>query len=171
MIGSNVIIRLVVGVIVERRKAKSPWIDYTWAAVEVLDGEPAAEPWTVLSDDGERATFYAGTATLDLYRTETGNYRDNLASGAASVWVALTETGGHPPYAIAAATVDPAEGEALTQPGSLVEAVPMPETIRHTLAEFVARHHVETAFVKRKRDRADPEALARRLPVGGKTDD
>ena len=29
---------------------------------------------------------------------------------------------------------------------------------------FVAEHHVERPFVKRKRDRADPEALARRGP-------
>jgi hypothetical protein len=33
------------------------------------------------------------------------------------------------------------------------------------LAAFIAKHHVETPFVKRKRDRADPEALARRGPL------
>jgi hypothetical protein len=29
----------------------------------------------------------------------------------------------------------------------------------------VAEHHVERPFVKRKRDRADPEALSRRAPI------
>jgi hypothetical protein len=32
------------------------------------------------------------------------------------------------------------------------------------LAAFVAEHHVDHAFVKRQRDRADPEALGRRGP-------
>lgn len=60
-------------------------------------------------------------------------------------------------------TADPAEGEALTEPGSaLVESVPMPEPIRDVVAAFVSEHHVEDVFAKRKRDRADPETLARR---------
>ncbi len=40
----------------------------------------------------------------------------------------------------------------------------MPEPVRDALAAFVAEHHVERAFEKRKRDRADPEALARHGP-------
>jgi len=63
-------------------------------------------------------------------------------------------------------TADPAEGEALTETGSdLVETVPMPAAVRNTIAAFVAEHHVERSFHKRKRDRADPEALARRGPM------
>ena len=38
----------------------------------------------------------------------------------------------------------------------------MPEAVRAVVEAFVAEHHVEQPFVKRKRDRADPEALARR---------
>ena len=51
-----------------------------------------------------------GTAEVALYRTETGSYRDNLASGAPSLWVALRPTGVEPPYEIVAVTADPAEG-------------------------------------------------------------
>jgi hypothetical protein len=40
----------------------------------------------------------------------------------------------------------------------------MPEPVRAIVEAFVAEHHVEQPFVKRKRDRADPEALARRGP-------
>ena len=46
----------------------------------VLPGLPDAAPWTVLASDNERATFYAGAAEIELYRTETTNYRDNLGS-------------------------------------------------------------------------------------------
>ena len=49
------------------------------------------------------------------------------------------------------------------KPGTdLVETVPMPDLIREAVAAFVAEHHVEQVFIKRKRDRADPQALARR---------
>ena len=154
-----------VGVIVERRKAASPWIDFTWKPVMALPGEPVAAPWTQLSADGETATFYAGATNVALYRTETALYRDNLASGAPALWVALRPSDTDPPFALVAVTADPAEGEGFTQNGDhLVEAVPMPEPVRAIIEAFVAEHHVEQPFVKRKRDRADPEALARRGP-------
>jgi hypothetical protein len=154
---------IAVGIVVERSKANSQWIDFTWRPVTVLPGQPDAVPWTVLSAEGGTTTFYAGTTEIELHRSETSNYRDNLASGSPSVWISLRPTDADPPYAIIAATVDPAEGESFTEAGTdLVEAVPMPDVIRHAVAAFVAEHHVERAFVKRKRDRADPEALARR---------
>lgn len=161
--------RIPVGVVVERRKAESPWIDFTWRAVTVLPGEPAARPWTKLAGNDEAATFYAGATGVALYVSETGLYRDNLATGAPSLWVALRPTGVEPPYELIAVTADPAEGEGFTQNGDhLVDAVPMPESIRALIDAFVAEHHVEQPFYKRKRDRADPEALARRGPPGGR---
>ena len=41
----------------------------------------------------------------------------------------------------------------------------MPDSVRDIIASFVVEHHVERAFEKRKRNRADPEALARRSPL------
>jgi len=109
--------------------------------------------------------FYAGQADLDLHRSETVNYRDNLASGAPSIWIALRPRIGEPPCEIAGITADPAEGECWTEPGdAIVEAVAMPEPIREAVAAFVKQHYVETIFSKRERDRADPEALARHAP-------
>jgi len=158
--------RISVGVVVERRKAASPWIDFTWRPLMVLPGRPDAAPWTMLAMDAEAATFYAGATEIGLYRTETARYRDNLASGAPSLWVALRPTGGEPPYDLLAVTADPSEGESFTQAGDdLVGAVPMPQSVRETVEAFVAEHHVEEVFHKRKRDRADPEALARRAPM------
>lgn len=155
--------RMAVGVVVERRKATSQWIDFVWRAVTILPGQPDAEPWTVLARDGDKTTFYAGTMNIELHASDTGNYRDNLASGAPSVWVALRPTESDPPFRLAAATVDPTEGESYTEAGNdLVEAVPMPATVREVVEAFVAQHHVERPFFKRKRDRANPEALARR---------
>jgi hypothetical protein len=59
-----------VGVLVERSKSMNQWADYYWRAVGVLAGQPETPAWTKLSDDGERATFYAGNADIELYRTE-----------------------------------------------------------------------------------------------------
>ena len=157
------LIRIPVGVVVERRKAVSPWADFLWRPVSVLAGEPAAAPWTPLAGDGDVHTFYAGSAVIELFRTETANYLGNLASGAPSLWVVLRQTGSEPPYEVFAVTADPAEGEAFTEAGSdLVDTVPMPGTIVETLEAFVAEHHVERPFLKRRRDSPDPEALARR---------
>lgn len=155
--------RFPVGVLVERRKAASPWIDFTWTPVAVLHGEPEAEPWSVLSEQGDVTTYYAGGATIELYRTETTYYRDNLGSGQPSLWVVMAATGAEHPYEITAVTADPSEGEGFAESAAnLVEQVPMPRTIQEIVASFVAEHHVEREFFKRKRDRQDPESLARR---------
>jgi len=155
--------RIPVGVVVTRHKAASEWIDYTWAPVAVLHGVPETQPWTVLRHEGEATTFYAGSADIELYRSETTYYRDNLASGTPSLWVIMSSTDGDPPYQLVAVTADPAEGEGFTETGAnLVEQVPMLESIQEIVAAFVAQHHVERPFFKRKRDRQNTESLARR---------
>ena len=157
-----------VGVVVERRKPDSPWIDFVWRGIGVLPDEPDMMPWTELRGQDEATLYYAGSTTIDLYRSETARYRENIATGAAQVWIVLSPSEGVWPYLVSAVTADPAEGEAFTEAGAnLVEAVPMPEVVREAIEKFVAEHHVEGEFVKRKRRRADPEALARRAHEGG----
>ena len=150
-----------VGIIVERRTLKSPWADFSWAAVAVLPGVPATQPWTMLETNDEVTRYYAGSLELEFFTTDTAMYRDNLATGAPMLWVVLSTTDTEPGVALTSVTPDPAEGEALTEPGSvIVEQVPMPAEIVQRIAAFVATHHVERVFFKRKRDRSDPEALA-----------
>jgi Protein of unknown function (DUF3305) len=157
----------VVGVVVERRKAKSPWVEHVWRPVGALPGVPTTPAWTALEGDEESMRFYAGSAELGLYRADTPHYRDNLASGSPGLWVVLRPTGGEPPFELVTVTANPSEGEAFTESGGdLVEPVPMPEPIAAMIDAFVAEHHVEHAFTKRKQRRADPDALARRSPLG-----
>ena len=156
-------LKIPVGIVVERAKAASQWIDYLWRPIAALAGEPDTAPWTKLSGDNERASFYAGRADISLHVADTSTYRDNLASGSPSLWVVLRPTEADPPYQLFIVTADPSEGEAMTEAGSnIVEPVPMPDPIREIVAAFVAEHHVERQFFKRKRDRANPESLARR---------
>ena len=157
-----------IGVLVERSKSASQWADFHWRPIGVLTGVPDASPWTKLSDDGERATFYVGAADVELFRTETANYRDNLNTEVPLLWIVLRPVERDPPYELALVTADPAEGEAMTEAGgNVVETVAMPKSMQESIAAFVAEHHVEQEFVKRKRDRANPEALARRGPLAG----
>lgn len=154
---------IAVGIVVERSKGAGPWTDFLWRPVAALSGVPDAPPWTKLSDDGERATFFVGAAEIELYRSEAGNYRENLLVEKPLLWVALRPTEADPPYVLAGVTADPAEGEAWAGLGNdLVDTVAMPTAVEALVADFVSEHYVEQTFRKRKRDRANPEALARR---------
>ena len=151
---ATALVSISVGVVVERHKATSPWLDFVWRPVSVLAGVPSAAPWTALGPVGDMTTFYAGAATIEMHRTETANYVSNLESGVPLLWVVLRPTGAQPPYEVMTVTADPAEGEASTEAGdNLVETVPMPDGIIEALEAFIAEHHVERPFYKRQRDR------------------
>jgi len=154
----SAIVRIPVGVVVERLKAESAWIDFTWRPSAVLPGEPAARPWTMLSEAADSATFYAGSAVVDLHPSETSNYQDNLSTGEPKLWVVLRPTGAEPPLTVVRVTADGSEGEGFTAAGDdIVENVPMPKAIWDAIDAFIAEHHVERPFYKRKRDRANLE--------------
>ena len=103
--------------------------------------------------EAETTLFYAGEAAIELHRTETSSYRDNLASGAPALWIVLRPTASEPPYELVAVTADPAEGEGFTDAGNnLVEQAPMPPDIAEMVGQFVAQHHIDRPFVKRRRD-------------------
>ncbi len=154
--------RFEVGIIVARRRLNGPWASHAWLPVGALPAAAGAAPGTKLSETSYEATFYAGSYEVALHPGETGHYRDNLVSGRPSLWVALRSTG-EETYEVASVTADPYEGEAMAEGvGEIVEPVPMPPEIQAKLLAFFEAFHVERTFEKRKRDRADPEALARR---------
>ncbi len=147
------------GVVLEKRKAQSIWIDHLWVPYGVLVNPPPLAPMTPMGradaadpQAGER--FYLGEARLVLHAGDTAQYRDNLATGAPKVWVVLRCTEADE-MQLLAVTADPSEGEMHTEAGAnLVEPVPMPPELVPQIAEFVARFHVEREFFKRKRDGA-----------------
>ena len=161
-LSTTALIRIPVGVVVERRKAHSLWAEFLWRPVCVLVGKASAAPWTPIAADGEAATFYAGEAVIELYRSETANYRDNLASGSPSVWVVLRPVASEPAFEIVTVTADPSEGEAMTDAGSdLVEIVTMPAAIIEQIGSFIAEHHVERPFAKREREKTASKEIAK----------
>jgi hypothetical protein len=161
-----------IGVVVERRALDNPWIDHAWLPAAILPGAPAVAAWTVLSDQVGIRQFYAGSHQLSFFSVDTANYRDNLSSGAPKIWVSLRLRDGGPPVEVIGVTADPAEGEAFTEAGEdIVEAVAMPAAIALRLAQFIQEHHVERDFYKRRRDQANPEALATRPGGAGRSGD
>ncbi len=153
--------RMSVGVIVERLPAATRWASHVWRAVEVLPGAPATPAWTVLAEGAGATRYFAGTAELVVYSGETEALAHNLGAVSPSVWVVLRRAATAPGWQLLMATVDAGEAQAHADTGDdLVEMVAMPDEVRAWLAPFVARHHVERPKFKRRRDRADPEALA-----------
>ena len=157
-----------VGVVIAKRKLSNPWVEHAWLPTAVLPTVPDAAPGTRLSATEGEELFYAGRYDIALHAGETSHYRDNLVSGQPSLWVALRPIGGDD-HEIAMVTADPYEGESLAGGiNEIVEAVPMPPEVRDHLAKFVEAFLVERAFVKRKRDRADSEAMARGIRGKGR---
>jgi len=142
-----------VGVVLARRSLDNPWVDHVWVAHTLLHPAPDVAAGALLSQDEALRLVYAGPATVELFVSETGNYRDNLASGAPSLWVAARSRsdGGTPEFV--RVTADPTEGEAYFESGSdVVAALPMPQELNLWISDFVETYHVERVFLKRKRD-------------------
>lgn len=157
--------RIIAGLVVAYRPALGKWSEPTWSPHQILPVAPGTPAWTRLAATPERETWYAGPVEIALYSTDTTNYRDNLAADRPSLWVAVRPTHGTPPLEIAAVTADPAEGEALTETGTnIVEMLEMPPPIAATVAAFIAAHHVERVFEKRRRDKRPPDMLGPRGP-------
>ncbi|HZF74489.1 MAG TPA: DUF3305 domain-containing protein [Acetobacteraceae bacterium] len=151
--------------VVERRPATSRWADHVWRAVEVLEGVPDLAPWTVLREEEGRTLFLAGQAEVALHPTDTDNYKHNIESARPTVWVVLRPAAGEPGFALHTITVDAGEAHLYADAGNdLLEALPMPAFLLPQVTAFVAEHHKDRMFHKRKRDRANPEALGRRGP-------
>jgi len=154
---------IALGVLVERRPATSAWAEHVWAATELLLDAPDLPPWTLLRQERGRHVFFAGLGELRLFRTETTNLKHNMEAAAPRIWVVLRPIEAAPGMALQCVTADPGEAHLYADSGNdLVEPLPMPAPVAEAIAAFIAAHHREEVHHKRKRDRADPEALARR---------
>lgn len=149
-------VRMALGVVVERRRSASRWQDWSWRPVSVILGAPPVGPeWRELVRGETWTHYHAANLPLELHRSETSDYLLNLAQRPPRIYVVLRAAEGAPqPYRPLLITASPAEAEAYLASGDeIVEGVPMPAEVIAWLRDFVARHHVERPFVKRKRRR------------------
>lgn len=183
---TNASARRSVGIVLERRRSASPWLDHSWRAVGLL---PAAGPgWRRLAGGADWQRYYAGALPLTLFAAETEGYGHNLMAETPKVFVVLRgrradaagdarsdhggDSGGDdaPEVEPFLVTVCPFEAQDYLDSGETpVEALPMPPELRSWVQSFVDRHHVATPLKKRRRrSRADDEVSDRfaRRPVG-----
>jgi hypothetical protein len=151
----------IVGVVIERRPAKSRWADHVWRAVDVLDGRPDVGASTRLEsgDDGAER-YFAGSAPLTLYRSDTEAYGVNLA-GDRVLYVTLRASDTGPlPFSLHSVTANPYDISGHISPEEeLVDTVPMPPPILDWVKSFCAAHHKEKPFEKRQRNKVAVEEL------------
>jgi len=148
-----------IGVLATRRPPVTRWGQAQLRPSAVLPAEPDLAPGTLISSEDGVETWYLGAADVVLYSGDTGHHLDNLTGGRASVWVVLRAG------KLACVTVDPYEGEGYASDlEAVVEALPMPPSIRDAVAAFVSEHHVDIPFKKRKRQPVDPDAMQARAP-------
>lgn len=173
--------RVVVGVEMERRPARSRWQAHVWRAVALHPGGLDLPEWAPMGgapgggaegeakgearDEAGGERFYAGTAEIALHPGDTQVYKDNVEAPRPSVYVVLRRAPTPSGLRLYRVTVDPSEAHAHVDVGDdLVEALPMPGPLRGWIGLFVARHHVERPRWKRRRDRVAPDAPEGRPP-------
>ncbi len=143
---------LPLGVIVRRQPGVTRWAKWVWTPVAVLPGAGPAD-WAELRREGEAVEYHAGTRTLELHRAETEAYVHELSTETPSVYVVLRPEPGDIPYALQTVTASPFESQDYEDSGEmLIGRVPMPPALLAWVVDFVEKHHVETEFVKRRRD-------------------
>ena len=151
------------GVIVERRKIENPWADYSWLPVAVFTGAAPVSEWREISRDENVVQYHAATLPVEIFRSDTEAYQENLTATPPSVYVVLSEDDdgdNEHPYYVEAITLSPYEAQDVMDSGEeIIERVVMPEPVLVWLQEFVDAHHVEKPFKKRKRDKLDIKDL------------
>ncbi len=144
------------GIVVRRTPGVTRWAKWAWKVVAVLPGAGPAS-WRELRREGEAVEYHAATLTLDLWSSDTEGYLVSLAAKSPGVTVVLRDAPDSEngmPFRPAVVTASAYEGQDYLDSGDgLVELVPMPPGLVAWVADFVREHHVETPFIKRKRDK------------------
>lgn len=145
-----------VGAVVRRMPGVTRWAAEIWKPVAVIPGAPD-EYWKELIRDGEVVDYHAGTQVMELFRADVEGYLVSLNMKVPSVWVIMDrdETGRSPSgWFVSTITASAYEAQdALDSGESLVEAVPVPDSLAAWIQEFIDQHYVEEIFKKRRRDK------------------
>jgi len=149
-----------ISVVVERRTGKGPWIDDLWRPIGVLPSDAAAERGRLLAEGEGWAQYQGGVLDVELFRGETEGYLTNLSQNPPRVFIVLRRNEDDEGLAFAPflATVCPYEAMGYSEGNDdVVEGVPMPPDVMVWVRDFVAQHHVDVPFKKRKNRRSDDD--------------
>lgn len=157
-------LRMELGVVVERRKVDHPWQTHELLPVAVIPGAPPVDAPRELAHGDGWVRYHAATLTLELHRKETEAYKTNLSSDPPQIYVVLRsedddEAEADPTCFLVTASAYEAQ-DYLDTGEDIVEGVAMPDGVLAWVENFVARHHVDVPFKKRKRTPHDPDNTA-----------
>jgi hypothetical protein len=146
---------LQVGAVVRCTPGVTRWVKAIWKPVAVIPGAPEAF-WNELVRDGEIVDYHAGTVAMPLYRADVEGYLVSLNMAVPSIWVIMDkdQTKQSPSgWVVSAITASAHDAlDALDSGESIVEAVPIPESMAAWIKEFIDMHYIEEPFKKRRRD-------------------
>ena len=146
---------LKVGAVVRRSPGVTRWAKVIWKPVAVIPGAPEAF-WKEMVREGDVVDYHAGTVTMELFRADVEGYLVSLNMAAPSVWIILDkDVPSQSPSGWVVSTVTASAHEALDaldSGESIVEAVPIPESLAAWIKEFIDMHYIEEPFKKRRRD-------------------
>ncbi len=145
------------GIVVEKRISNHPWADYIWTPVSVFLNASPTDKWKEMMKSPDCIRYHAGTLLLTLHRKETEALRSNLMLPVPELYIVLQEDedpNAEFPYVAHAVTASAYDAQDMMDAGDdIVEKVAMPEPVAAFIQAFVAEHHVEEEFIKRKRDK------------------
>ncbi|MBO6851313.1 MAG: DUF3305 domain-containing protein [Marinobacter sp.] len=147
---------LLVGAVVRRTPGVTRWARDIWKPVAVIPGAPEAF-WKEMVREGDVVDYHAGTVAMELFRADVESYLVSLNMATPSVWIIMDrdESRRSPSgWFVSAITASAYEAQdALDSGESIVEAVPIPESLAAWIKEFVDMHYIEEPFKKRRRDK------------------
>lgn len=144
------------GVVIRRLPGVTRWAKWSWRVVAVLPGAPDAD-WVELRREGDSVEYHAATVAMELWRTDTEAYQTALNTDTPSVYVVLRqdpEADEGRDLTVHLVTASPYDAQDYTDSGEeIVERVPMPPQLIAFIRDFIATHHKDEPFVKRRRDK------------------
>lgn len=147
---------LPVGAVVRRSPGVTRWAREIWTPVAVIPGAPEAF-WKELVREGETVDYHAATVTMELFRADVEGYLVSLNMTEPSVWIIMDrDQSNESPsgWFVSAITASAFEAQGALDSGeSIVEPVPIPESLAAWIKDFVDLHYIEEPFKKRRRDK------------------
>jgi hypothetical protein len=144
-----------VGAVVRRSPGVTRWVKEIWKPVAVIPGAPDAF-WKELVREDDVVDYHAGTVTMELFRADVEGYLVSLNMAVPSIWIIMDKdvTSQSPSgWVVSTITASAHEAlDALDSGESIVEAVPIPESLAAWIKEFIDMHYIEEPFKKRRRD-------------------
>ncbi|ROQ44228.1 uncharacterized protein DUF3305 [Marinobacter sp. 3-2] len=144
-----------VGAVVRRSPGVTRWVKEIWKPVAVIPGAPDAF-WKELVREEDVVDYHASTVTMELFRADVEGYLVSLNMAVPSVWIIMDKdvTSQSPSgWVVSTITASAHEAlDALDSGESIVEAVPIPESMAAWIKEFIDMHYIEEPFKKRRRD-------------------